>query len=165
MTGFEPINDDERAQAVRALGIHYEQGTIDRQTYTRRCDLARESMTSKGLASLFVDLPFPHHDTDLTAPELAPVLPTTRLRPRDILDDRIGNTSLTHRKMRIIAWVLAILWMTLGYATIDGIVPEALELGVVFMPALLALLYTVALRPVRPKYRVLPVAMVNDEGE
>ncbi|GAB3301092.1 DUF1707 domain-containing protein [Parasphingorhabdus pacifica] len=54
------IGDEEREEAVRALGEHYTRGRIDIHEFDERVTAATEARTAGQLHSLFADLPGPH---------------------------------------------------------------------------------------------------------
>lgn len=59
-SGHIRIGDDEREQAIRALGDHYSRGRIDLREYEQRLTRATSARSADDLCVLFSDLPGPH---------------------------------------------------------------------------------------------------------
>lgn len=58
--GSPRIGDDEREQAIRALGEHYSRGRLDVHEFDERVREATQARTASEIAPLFADLPGPH---------------------------------------------------------------------------------------------------------
>ena len=144
----------ERDHAVVALGVHFREGRLTPNEFASRCDRAHVVTTRHDLDALFSDLPEPHGDSVLStaAPETDTEPSPEPHRYRNILDQPIAKTPLTHRRFRVIGWIMAVLWIPLFGELITLIMPDFLEVGALYTPLLLMATYTIAIRPLKPKY-------------
>lgn len=153
-TNVSPI---ERDHAVVALGVHFREGRLTPEEFESRCERAHTLAARHELNGLFVDLPEPHFDSVLSTPdpplEAGPAEEPHRYR--NILDQQIYNTTITHRKFRIIGWILALLWVPLFSEMLLLFLPEFLAVGAMFTPILLMIAYTIAITPLKPKYKYM----------
>lgn len=147
----------ERDHAVVALGVHFREGRLTPEEFESRCAHAHALEARHELTSLFADLPEPHFDSVLstTAGEGDVGVPVEPHRYRNILDQPIFKTSITHRKFRIIGWILAVLWIPLFGEVLELILPEFLLVGALFAPLFLMTAYTIAIKPLKPKYKYM----------
>lgn len=161
----QPVSEYDRTRAVQALQVHVTTGLLDIEAYEERCNQALASDSLEAMNELFADLPLPHYDSDLT-----PYIPSDSMfvsperqedRPVDIRDHRIGNTALTHRKLRLIGWILALLWIPITDELISMILPSPMVASVLFTPLLIMVLYSIAIAPVKPRYRLLTDAQAQ----
>lgn len=147
----------ERDHAVVALGVHFREGRLTPEEFESRCERAHTLAARHELNSLFTDLPDPHFDSVLSTkqPDEGHNSTVEPHRYRNILDQPIYNTSITHRKFRVIGWILALLWMPMFSGVLELILPDFLVIGAMFTPVLLMLAYTIAIKPLKPKYKYM----------
>lgn len=153
-TELSPI---ERDHAVVALGVHFREGRLTPEEFSSRCELAQNVAGRAELSGLFNDLPDPHFDSVLSTPQPEAETEVVREphRYRNILDNPIFGTGITHRKLRIIGWIFAVLWIPLVGELIEFILPEFMVVGALYMPILMMIAYTIAIKPTRPKYKYM----------
>lgn len=151
------VSPTERDHAVVALGVHFREGRLTPEEFESRCERAHTLVARHELNGLFTDLPEPHFDSVLSTTtdedSAAPVAEPHRYR--NILDQPIYKTSITHRKFRIIGWIFAVLWIPICGEMIELLLPEFLVVGALYTPILLMIAYTIAIKPLKPKYKYM----------
>lgn len=151
------VSSTERDHAVVALGVHFREGRLSPEEFESRCALAHTVVEHHELNGLFKDLPEPHFDSVLSSArtDTRTESPVEAHRYRNILDQPIFNTSITHRKFRVIGWILAVLWIPLFGELLGVLLPSFLVVGAAFTPILLMIAYTIAIQPLKPKYKYM----------
>lgn len=114
----ERISDDEREQALKALGQHFGNGRLDLSEFEERSDKAIASVTFQDLDDLFTDLPLPHYNTGLAVRESNdPVLAT----PADTPEARRKRVRKRLAGLEETAWTLAGLWIPISFIFFGGL--------------------------------------------
>lgn len=156
-TYSDRVSDTQRAQALDALGYHFAEGRLTLAEYEYRADQAMASYTDGELQAVFMDLPVPHHDRGLEILRQQPVAPVTPapqlVAEYDPMDQPIGNSIITPRKIRRAGWILSLFWMLASGPLVDAVLPTAMVPFVMMAPVMFMVIVSVILSPNKKRYR------------
>lgn len=141
------IGDNERSEALKALGVHYAEGRLRLEEFEQRSEEALQAYTVDELDQVFADLPLPNYESAIE-PYQPPASPAVKQRQWAQRTDPSTNRSMMDSKrnrIMVALWTLAAIWIPFSPIFLAGLlgIHNALIPIIMFLPLVLMVVLSI----------------------